>query len=468
MSIVSDRAFDRLGWMARYTRSVAIEAPAAFAFAWHERAGAFERLTPPWEPVRVVERHGGIRDGDRLVMELGAWPATVRWVAEHRDYRPGESFCDVQVRGPFARWQHTHRLRPDGDERCILTDEIEYDLPLGQMAEAIGGGFAHRRLERMFRYRHAVTAQDIAAHWRHKGVGSMKILVSGSTGLVGSTLAPFLTTGDHNVVRLVRKETNQGIRWNPAAGEIDAAKLEGLDAVVHLAGENIGDGRWTDAKKARIRDSRVQGTRLLAGALAKLKKKPRVLVCASAIGYYGDRGDRTLDESASAGEGFLSEVCVEWEKAADAARAAGIRVVHLRFGVVLASNGGAMGKMLLPFKLGVGGVIGSGDQYMSWITVDDAVGIIDFAIANESLEGPVNAVAPDPVTNREYTKVLGSVLGRPTLIPVPAFVVRLALGEMADELLLSSTRVIPAKLQKAGYPFRFAALEPALRHILGK
>lgn len=453
--------------MARFTKSTPLAAPAAFAFAWHERPGAFERLTPPWEPVRVVKRRGGIRDGDRLVMEMGRWPASIRWVAEHRDYRPGESFRDVQVRGPFARWEHTHRFEAAGENRCVLVDDIEYDLPLGRLGNAAGGTFARRRLERMFRYRHAVTAQDIDTHWRHAGGDPMKILVTGSTGLVGGTLIPFLTTGDHKVVRLVRDPSEQGIRWDPDKGEIESAKLEGFDAVVHLAGENISGGRWTAARKQRIRDSRVKGTRLLAEALAGLAKKPKVLVCASAIGFYGDRGDRVLDEAASAGEGFLSDVCVEWEKAAEPAAEAGIRVVHLRFGVVLAAGGGALAKMLLPFKLGFGGVLGSGDQYMSWLTVDDAVGMIHFAIENEALVGPVNGVAPNPVTNREFTNTLGKVLSRPTLFAVPAFGARLALGEMADELLLSSTRVVPARLLRSGYSFRFADLEDALRHILG-
>jgi len=453
--------------MARFTKSTPLPAPAAFAFAWHERPGAFERLTPPWEPVRVVERHGGIRDGDRLTLEMGRWPASIRWVAEHRDYRAGERFRDVQVRGPFARWEHTHRLEADGENRCVLVDDIEYDLALGGLGSAVAGSFARQRLERMFRYRHTVTAQDIGTHWRHAGGAPMKILVSGSTGLVGGTLVPFLTTGDHSVVRLVRKPSEQGIRWDPDKGEIESGKLEGFDAVVHLAGENIAGGRWTAARKERIRDSRVKGTRLLAEALAGLAKKPKVLVCASAIGFYGDRGDRVLDEAASAGEGFLSDVCVEWEKAAEPAAEAGIRVVHLRFGVVLAADGGALAKMLLPFKLGFGGVLGSGDQYMSWVTVDDAVGMIHFAIENEALVGPVNGVAPNPVTNREFTHTLGKVLSRPTLLPVPAFGARLALGEMADELLLSSTRVVPARLLRSGYSFRFAQLEDALRHILG-
>ncbi len=452
--------------MPRFCRSVRIEAPAAEVFAWHERPGAFERLTPPWESVRVVARRGGIHDGDRLIMAMGRGPTAMRWVAEHRDYRPGESFRDVQVSGPFARWEHTHRVEPDGPDACRLIDDVEYALPLAALAQPIAGRFVHAKLERMFRYRHTLMQQDIAAHRQSRGE-SMKILISGSNGLVGSTLIPFLTTGDHSVARLVRDRGAQGVYWNPADGEIDKAKLEGFDAVVHLAGENIADGRWSDEKKKRILDSRVEGTRLLAGALAKLDKKPKVLVCASAIGYYGDRGDEILDETAAPGDGFLSDVCVAWEQAAEPARAAGIRVVHLRIGAVFAADGGALAKMVLPFKLGLGGTLGSGNQYMSWTTIDDVVGMILFAIEHEDLSGPVNAVAPNPVTNRELTKTLGRVLARPTLIPVPAFAFRLALGEIADELLLASTRVVPTKLQQAGYSFRFAELEPALRHLLG-
>ncbi len=452
----------------RFTKSTKINAPAEAVFAWHEREGAFERLTPPWEPVRIVRRTGSIHDGDRLEMEMGKPPASIRWVAEHRDYRPGASFCDVQVRGPFARWEHTHRVEPNGPDSCTLTDDIRYELPLGSLADAVAGGFVRRKIERMFHYRHDVTLRDIESHTRHGGNPPMKILVTGASGLVGGALVPYLTTGGHTVVRLVRGSSDKGIRWDPAKGEIDAAKLEGFDAVVHLAGENIAGGRWSDDKKKRILDSRVDGTSLLATALAKLDKKPKVLVCASAIGFYGDRGDELLDESAAAGEGFLSDVCAAWEDAAAPARGAGIRTVHLRIGVVLAANGGALGKMLLPFKLGVGGVLGSGDQYMSWVTVDDVIGMIHFAIENDDIQGAVNAVAPTPVTNRNYTKALGKVLSRPTVFPIPAFGARLALGEMADELLLSSTRVVPARLEKAGYTFRFAELEDALRHLLGR
>ncbi|MFQ5823748.1 MAG: TIGR01777 family oxidoreductase [bacterium] len=299
----------------------------------------------------------------------------------------------------------------------------------------------------------------------------MNIVVTGSTGLIGSELVPFLTTGGHPVKRLVRskpKPEEDGIHWDSGVDSLDSAKLEGLDAVVHLAGESIAEGRWTDEKKARIRESRVKGTRLISETLAKLKKPPKVLVCASAIGYYGDRGEEILKETSAAGSGFLSEVCRKWEAATEPATQKGIRVGYIRFGVVLSPKGGALAKMLFPFKMGVGGIIGNGQQYMSWISVDDAVGAIYHAITTDTLKGPINAVAPNPVTNREFTQTLGRVLVRPTIFPMPALAARLVFGEMANELLLASTRVEPAKLLSSGYKFRHPELEGALRHLLGK
>lgn len=300
----------------------------------------------------------------------------------------------------------------------------------------------------------------------------MKILISGSTGLVGTSLIPLLTTGGHEAVPLVRSKSamaaTAAVAWNPDANQIDAAGIEGFDAVVHLAGENIAGGRWTAARKARILDSRVKGTRLLCEALARTARPPKTLVCASAIGFYGNRGDETLTEDSPSGNGFLAKVCREWEAAAEPARNAGIRVVHLRFGVILTPAGGALAKMLLPFKLGAGGVIGNGRQYMSWITIDDTVGAVLHALATPGLNGPVNAVAPHPVTNREFTRTLGKVLSRPTIFPMPAFAARLAFGEMADELLLASTRVVPGRLMATGYNFRHERLEGGLRHVLGR
>ena len=284
----------------------------------------------------------------------------------------------------------------------------------------------------------------------------MKVLVSGSSGLIGSVLMPALQGEGHTVVPLIRG----------ASGSLDLAPLRDIDAVVHLAGESIAAGRWTPARKARILESRVRGTALLARALSTLDRKPAMFLSGSAVGFYGDRGDELLDETAPRGRGFLADVCAQWEEATAPAVEARIPVVTLRTGVVLSGTGGALRKMLTPFQLGAGGVIGAGTQYMSWIAIDDVVAAIQHLLRSGSVTGPVNLVAPNAVTNREFTKTLGRVLGRPTVFAMPAFVTRLAFGEMADEMLLASTRVRPARLTAAGYQFRYPALEGALRHVI--
>jgi len=298
----------------------------------------------------------------------------------------------------------------------------------------------------------------------------MNIVITGASGFIGTALVSSLRAAGNKITPLVRYHPSareQALYWDPAGGKLESAGLENRDAVIHLAGESI-TGRWTAGKKQRIRSSRIEGTKLLASTLAELLHKPKVLVCASAIGYYGDRGDEVLREESPPGKSFLADTCVEWEAAAKPAADAGIRVVHLRIGVVLHPKGGALKQMLLPFKLGAGGIIGSGKQWWSWIALDDLVGAFEHALANQSLRGPVNAVAPQPATNAEFTRTLGRVLSRPTIFPMPVFAARLALGEMADELLLASARVEPARLAASGYAFRHPQLEPALRHLLGK
>lgn len=295
----------------------------------------------------------------------------------------------------------------------------------------------------------------------------MKILVSGSHGLVGTQLVSALNAQGHSVARLARLGMDPNdIFWNPESGEIDRRRLEKFDAVVHLAGDNIASGYWTAEKKIRIRESRLKGTSLLSEALASLEAPPAVLISASAIGFYGDRGDELLTEESPPGGGFLAEVCKRWEASTEAAQHSGIRVATLRIGVVLSPKGGALTKMLPPFQLGAGGRLGSGKQYMSWIALDDLIGAISHTLRNESLSGPVNAVAPNPVTNAQFTSALGLSLQRPTLFPVPKFAMNLLLGEMANELLLSSARVIPQKLLDSGYVFQHPDIEPLLKELL--
>jgi len=299
----------------------------------------------------------------------------------------------------------------------------------------------------------------------------MKILVSGSSGLVGSALVPYLRADGHQVLRLVRRplqKDDEEIYWDPVAGTLEIDSLEGLDVVVSLAGENIGKGRWTEEKKRRILESRIKGTRLLSETLSRLASPPRVLVCASAIGYYGDTQGRSVSEEDGPGALFVSRVCRELEASVQDAAASGIRVVYLRIGVVLSTAGGALARMLIPFKLGMGGKLGSGKQYLSWVALEDLTGIIAHAIREEKIRGPANAVAPHPVTNLEFTKTLGKVLGRPTLCPMPTPAVRMLFGQMGEELLLAGSRVEPRRLGETGYTFRFPHLEQALRHLMGK
>jgi uncharacterized protein len=294
----------------------------------------------------------------------------------------------------------------------------------------------------------------------------MKILISGSSGLIGAAATTALKSDGHNVVHLVRpgKTANPGdVQWDPMRATVDVAALEGIDIVIHLSGAGIADSRWTEERKQLIRSSRIDTTRVLVDSLSRLKQKPRVLIVASAIGYYGSRGDEILTESSATGTDFLALVCRDWEAEASRAAASGIRTVMLRTGVVLSAKGGALPKMLPPFKLGVGGRLGNGQQWMSWIAIEDVVGIIRYATANEQVSGPVNVVAPNPVRNEEFTRLLAGMLHRPAIFPAPAFVLRLAMGEMADAVLLSSDRVKPEQMLAAGYKFRFEILEPALR-----
>lgn len=440
------------------------------AFAWHERPGALSRLCPPWERIEILGTHGGIRDGARVTVRAKVGPFWSRWEMEHRDYVEGRQFHDVQLSGPFAKWEHVHGFETDGPSACRLTDTIRYRLPFGAVGRAVAGGFVQRKLAELFAWRHATTQADLETIGRYEAVEPKRIVVSGASGMIGQALVPFLQTQGHEVLRLVRRAPvgADEIFWDPANNELDTAKLEGLDAIVHLAGENVGDGRWTAARRERILRSRVDSTRTLITTLAKLKRRPKAFVSAAAIGFYGERGDDVVTEEAEIGHGFLPEVCLAWETHAEGAARLGIRTALMRFGVVLSPAGGALAKMLPVFRAGVGGPLGSGRQWMSWVSIDDAVGAIYHALLDSRCVGPVNTVAPSPVTSAEFAASLGRVLRRPAILAVPAAVLRLALGAMAQETILTSTRALPEKLQRTGYGFRHPTLESALRHVLGR
>jgi uncharacterized protein (TIGR01777 family) len=295
----------------------------------------------------------------------------------------------------------------------------------------------------------------------------MRVLLSGASGFVGKAVRERLVSRGDHVEPLVRGNPIEGVRWDPASGRFDAAGAEGADAVVHLAGENVASGRWNAARKQAIYQSRVAGTRLLASGLAGATRRPKVLVGASAIGFYGSRGDEEVTEASPSGTGFLAEVCRDWESAAEPAASAGIRVVHLRIGLVLSPKGGALAQMLPAFRLGLGGKIGDGRQWMSWITLHDLVRVIEMTLDDASVRGPLNAVAPEPVRNAEFTDRLASAVARPAMLPMPAFALRLVLGEMADETLLASNRVVPKALNDRGFTFDHPTLEQAFRALLG-
>lgn len=437
-------------------------------FAYHARPGALGRLLPPFQPARV-EEPGGITEGERVVLRMGPGPFSIRWVAEHRDYVEGERFTDDQVSGPFAVWSHTHSFQPhDHDpDLSVLEDRVEYAPPLGALGRAVGGRPIANLLERMFRFRHERTYNDLLQQASFGGP-PMHVAVTGASGLVGRNLCAFLSTAGHRVTRIGRRPGPDGVGWDPMRGELDPARLEGVDAVVHLAGESIMGLRWTAAKKRAIHDSRVRGTRLLADTFAKMASPPKVLVSASAVGYYGDRGEEILDEASTPGSGFLADVCRDWEEAAIAAEASGTRVVRLRVGVVLTASGGALATQLPLFRLGLGGPVGHGRQGLSWIGLDDLIYAVHFLLNRPDVSGPVNATAPGAVANRTFARELGRVLRRPAILPAPAFALRLLLGEMADEMLLGGAFVRPGVLEAAGYRFVHPDLGSSLAFELGR
>ena len=441
------------------TFSSVVDAPLGEVFAWHGRPGAVTRLMPPWQPVQVEREAGSVRDGE-AVLRL---PAGLRWVAAHQpgDYDPPREFADVLASFPLAAvlpWRHVHRFAAVSPQATRITDEVQTPLPA-------------RALRPMFAYRHRQLAEELAAQARARqsGPDPLTIAVTGSNGLIGTALTALLSTGGHHVIRLVRRPAQHAgeRQWEPDFPSPDL--LNGIDAVVHLAGASIA-GRFTADRKQEIRDSRILPTCRLAELAAATAPGLRAFVTASAIGFYGpDRGDEVLTETSAPGDGFLAEVVAGWEEATAPAARAGLRTVQVRTGLVQTPRGGML-RLLYPlFAAGLGGRLASGKQWLAWIGLDDLLDIYLRAVLDPALSGPVNAVAPVPVRNADYTAVLAGVLHRPALVPVPAFGPRALLGgEGARELAEASQYVRPQTLTSAGHYFRHPELETALRHMLGR
>jgi uncharacterized protein len=435
------------------TYSSVVDSSPGDVFAWHARPGAMTRLTPPWLPVRVLRETSSLRDGQAV---LGL-PGGLRWTAVHQPgaYDPPHAFAD-ELTSPVLPWRHLHQFSLAGEQSTLVTDAVETPLPA-------------RALRSMFVYRHRQLAADLAAMARAQQIGPgtdpLTVAVTGSGGLIGTALTALLTTSGHRVIRLVRRlPRHAGERyWRPE--DPGPELLDGVDAVIHLAGASIG-GRFTPEHKAEIRDSRILPTRRLA-ALAAASETLKAFVTSSAIGIYGpDRGDEVLTEDSARGEGFLADVVADWE---DAAAAAGVRTVQVRTGIVQTPRGGML-RLLGPlFEAGLGGRLGSGKQWLAWIGLDDLLDIYLRAVLDPHLSGPVNAVAPEPVRNTDYTRTLATVLHRPALLPVPGFGPRLLLGEEgAREIAQASQNVRPERLIETGHQFRQPELEGALRHLFGR
>jgi len=445
--------------------------PGPELFDWHTRRGALERLVPPWESVRIAEPYVGMEEGQRVTLLVKVGPATLRWISRASDIIPGCQFRDEQIEGPFEQWVHTHSMIPVSPDASELEDRVEYAPRFGGLGTVVASSLVPRRLARLFRYRHDTLRADLAQLAQYGAGGPrLRIAVTGASGVLGSAIIPFLLTAGHDIVRLVRHPPRREdeVQWSVEDGIRDVERLGFVDACLHLAGDNIAGGRWTAARKASIRTSRSLGTRRLAESLARLAAPPRVFVSASAIGYYGAQpGDVT--EANGPDTDFLADVAQEWEAGADPVARIGARVVWLRFGLILTPAGGALVPMLYAAHAGANGPMGRGTQPMSWVSIDDVIGAVYHALMTDALTGPVNVTAPTPVSNRDFARTLGRVLRRPSFMPAPAFALRTLLGrEMADLLLLTGSRALPARLLASGYRFRHTDLEDALRHVLGR
>ena len=438
-------------------------------YDYHAAPGALERLLPPWENTHVVRKEGTIAPGGKVELRIKLGPVPLTWEAHHIEDMPGRMFKDIQYRGPFSLFEHTHTFTTvEGGAQ--LEDRINFQLPCSAITPSVIAHKIKQKLTRNFTYRAHVLEEDLQLHQKYSRK-KLNILISGASGILGQTLVPLLTTGGHEVFKLVRRKpvtANNEIYWDPDKGEIDTEAIVPPDAVIHLAGEYIGLSRWSDEKKRRVMDSRVKGTTLLAETVSSLTKKPDVFVSASAVGYYGHNGSRLLTEGDGCGDDYISTVCGAWEQAASTAADNNIRTVTMRLGVGLTPKGGALERIISASPFAYIRYFGGGDQYISWISLDDMAAAILHCVCTPELSGPVNIAAPAPVTNRELIRSISYATGRPRVHPLPGSFLRLLYGDMADQILLSSCRVSSEKLVNSGFSFRHPDLDETLRILLGR
>ena len=450
-----------------FEKSLHVPVPVDRLWDWHCRPGAFERLAPAWQKITLSGEHSALEDGNEVCFHLHQGPLRLKWRARLGPVEPPRRFVDTQVEGPFAYWRHVHEMFGEGESRSQLVDTVTYALPAGLGGVPPFKQLARKEIGRLFAFRHHRMASDLERHSGELPGRGKRVLVSGSTGLIGRRLVPYLRTLGYEVRGLTRgKAAGRLYQWDPSSGSVDPEAFQDVDAVIHLAGENIASGRWTKKRRQRIMESRVNGTRILVDAMANARKRPEVFISASGANFYGSGPGRKTEEM-PAGDGFLAEVCQRWEEEAFKARNHGIRTLCVRTGIVLDPLGGALSKMLPVFKLGLGGRVGDGRQAFPWIAMDDLLDIYERAIRDAKLQGPVNAVHPERTDQAGFSRALASTLGRPSFMPLPAFAVRAVLGQMGEETLLADLPVEPAFLEAEDHSFRFDSLKAALSFMLG-
>ncbi len=456
--------------MYKFEHETVVDENIDKTFSWFEHEGSFRRLMPPWEVTTEIKADKTIHKGAIRIFKFPFGPLKMKWIAKHTIYNPPNQFKDIMLKGPFKKWEHEHNFKSKGD--CtIVTDSVKYQVPLGSLGYFFAGRSIRKRIKRMFISRELRLIRDLKQHSHFNSKRRKKILIAGSSGMIGTQLCAFLDTGGHDVWRLVRREIDSEsneIFWDPENNLINAEEIEGFDAIIHLGGAGIGDKRWTKKRKNLIQDSRKLSTLLLSKTISELKQKPEVFLVASAIGFYGNRGDEELTEKSSPGSGFLTETTLNWESYTEAAKNSGIRVINIRTGIVLSATGGALKRMLLPWKVGAGGSIGGGKQWMSWISLDDHIYAINHLIMNEKCNGVFNLTSPNPVRQKTFSKTLGKVLRRPAFAPIPKFPMKILFGELANPLLFEGQKVIPEKILDSGFTFTHESLENALRDCLGR